>query len=241
MMKRTYVIIIILLLGCLLCIDEKIYAMESLGFATEEMPVDEIELFLNNVNISPFFAEPSKESIKCFDVNKNGMIAIGTEKGSDKRVCIYSDTGIFQYGYRFQTDGSFGVEFDGEVLKIYFVRSDVSVSINPVGEVQDVSRICETSENNTYWNQYVRATSRTVGEYQYILKNDIGILGMFASSYSQLYQVDRVDNEKLIYDANSFQFYDMLIKFVGIIVFVSMVAVAIIKEFKKLQKEGMKR
>ena len=97
------------------------------------------------------------------------MLAIGTGEGSDKMIAIYSDAGIFQYGYRFYTDGSFGVELSNEELKIYFVRSDVAVSINFLGEIQYVSRICDTSKNNTYWNQYVRARSRSVGEYQYVL------------------------------------------------------------------------
>ena len=66
-------------------------------------------------------------------------------------------------------------------------------------------------------------------------------MGIFASTYSQLYKIDRLDNELLVYDANSFQFFNILIIFIGIIVFVSIVTVVIIKEFKKLQRENINK
>ena len=238
-MKRVYICLLILLFGTLCGSNISVYAMETQGFETEEMSINDIELFLGNVNLFLLNAEPSKKPIKCFDVNEQGMIAIGTQEGSNKTIAIYSEAGIFQYGYRFQTDGSFGVELSNEELKIYFVRSDVAVSINLLGEIQYVSRICDTSENNTYWNRYVRATSRSVGEYQYVLKNDVGILGIFASTYSQLYRTDSLGNEQLIYNANSIQFFNILIMFFGILVFVCIVVTVIIKEFKKLQRENI--
>lgn len=236
-MKRVYICLLILLFEILCGSKTSVYAMETQGFETEEMSINDIELFLGNVNLLLLNTEPSKKPIKCFDVNEQGIMAIGTEDGNDKTIAIYSDAGIFQYGYRFHTDGSFGVELSNEELAIYFVRSDVAVSINLLGEIQYVSRICDTSENNTYWNRYVRATSRSVGEYQYVLRNDIGILGIFASTYSQLYRTDGLGNEQLIYNANSIQFFHILIIFLAILVFVSIVLIVIIKEFKKLQRK----
>lgn len=237
-MKRIYMFLIILLFGCICGSNTSVYAMEMNEFETEEMSINDIEMFLDNVNFSLFNTEPSKRPIKCFDVNEHGMIAIGTENGNDKTISIYSDNGVFQYGYGFQVDGSYGLELNNEDLKIYFVRSDVAISISLSGEIKNVSKICDTSENNTYWNQYVRATSRKKGDYQYILKNDIGILGIFASTYSQLFRIDSLGNEQLIYNANSFQFFNILIMFLGILTFVCIVAIVIIKEFKKLQKEN---
>ena len=236
-MKRVYIGLLILLFGILCGSKTSVYAMETQGFEMKEMSINDIELFLGNVNLLLLNTEPSKKPIKCFDVNEQGIMAIGTEDGNEKTIAIYSDAGIFQYGYRFHTDGSFGVELSNEELSIYFVRSDVAVSINLLGEIQYVSRICDTSKNNTYWNRYVRATSRNVGEYQYVLKNDIGILGIFASTYSQLYRTDNLGNEQLIYNANSIQFFHILIIFLGILVFASIVLIVIIKEFKKLQRK----
>lgn len=237
-MKGIYWIWISILSVCLFCISIQAYADERQGFVTEEMSIDERERVLTNINLSLSNVEFSKKAIVCFDVNEQGLVAIGTEEGEHKTVCIYSDTGNFQYGYRFETSGSFGVELNDEVLNIYFVRGDIIVSIDSRGEIQNVSRICDTSENNTYWNKFVRATHRDIGNYQYVLKNDVGILGIFASSYSQLYRIDENGNQLLIYDANTIQFFNMLISFWGILLFISIVVVAIIKELKKLQKEN---
>lgn len=230
--RCIYMFWVILLFGCICVKNTRVYAMDIKEFATEEMSITDSELFLDNVNLNLLNIEPSKRPIRCFDVNEHGMLAIGTEEGSNKTIAIYSDTGIFQYGYRFYTDGSFDVELSNEELKIYFVRSDVAVSMNFSGEIQYVSRICDTSENNTYWNQYVRARSRSVGEYQYVLKNDIGILGIFTSTYSQIYRIDRSGNEQLIYNVNLSQFISVLTMFLGILFFICIVAVIIIKEFK---------
>lgn len=236
MMKRTQVFIIICLFGCLLNVNKKVYATETFGLVTEEMQADEIALFLNNVNISVFSIEPEKKPIKCFDVNQNGMIAIGTANDNNKMVCIYSDTGNFQYGYKFKSAGSFDIELNDDILKLYFLKSDVSVSINATGEIQNVSRICNIMENDAYLNRYVKVTNKNVGEYRYVLKNNIGILGLFLSEYSKLYQVDRLNNEKLIYEVNPVHFLYILIMFLGIIVFVSITALVMINEFEKLKK-----
>lgn len=237
-MKRVYMFLIILLFGCICWSNTSVYAMRISGFETEEMSMNDIESFLDNINLFLVNTEPSQKPIKCFDANAQGMIAIGTEDGNNKAIAIYSDNGSFQYGYRFQTEGSYGIELNNEELKIYFVRNDVAISISISGELKNVSRICDTPENNTYWNRYVRATSRNKGEYVYALKNDVGILGIFASSYSQLYRIDSLGNEQLIYNANSFQFFNILIMFLGILVFVCIVVIVIIKEFKKLQREN---
>lgn len=60
------------------------FAMET-GFLTEEMTQDEIERFFNNGNITMFTSEPIKDEIVCFDVSDDGMIAIGTENGDEKK------------------------------------------------------------------------------------------------------------------------------------------------------------
>ena len=238
-MSRTSVLLVIIILGCIFSGSKCVYAMDSSGFVTEELSEDERELFLNNVNISMLNTEPRKAPIVCFDVNQNGMIAIGTENGSNKIICVYSENGIFQYGYRYETYGSFRIEWDNEIVNIYDVRSDVSISINPAGKIENILKICNTSENNSYWNQLDKATSRKVGDYQYVLKNNIGFMGIFASTYSQLYKVDNHGNKLLIYDVNSFQFFRILIYFVGIAVFASIVIIGVIKEFKKAQRENV--
>ncbi len=66
------------------------------------------------------------------------MVAIGCGNSESQTVCIYTNDGVFKYGYSFKCSGSFGIEFDKSVLNIYLVRSDVAIAVNSVGEVESV-------------------------------------------------------------------------------------------------------
>lgn len=127
---------------------------------------------------------------------------------------------------------------NNQILNIYFVRSDVAVSINSKGELVNIAKISNTIENNTYWNQSVRTVKKTVGDEEYFLKNDIGFLGIFSSSYSQLYKIDASGEKHLLYDVNTHQFIRSIMMFIGVIVFACIVLGVIIREFKKLQMEN---
>ena len=209
----------------------------NMGFSTEVLPEDDIDTFLKNINISFFEDEPSKTGIKCFDVNENGVIAIGCSSSDIKTVCIYTNDGDFQYGYRFNCSGDFGVELYNDNLIVYFVRSDVAIMVNSMGKVESILKIKNTSENNYYWNHFVFSTKRKVGDMEYMLRNDMGVFNLFALSYSQLWKTDATGNEQLIYDANSTQLFYVLMMFFGVLVSVGVVAVIITKEFRKKGKK----
>ena len=87
------------------------------GFHTELLPEDDINTLLKNVNITMLTDEPPKKPIECFDVNENALIAIGCSSSENKTVCIYSNEGVFQYGFSFKCSGTFGIEFDKSTIK----------------------------------------------------------------------------------------------------------------------------
>ncbi len=60
-------------------------------------------------------------------------------------------------------------------------------------------------QNNSYWNDSVFSTIRKVGDVEYRLKNDMGILNILASSYSQLIVVNSAGEGTILYDVNSSQ------------------------------------
>lgn len=236
---RSIRFILTTLLILFLLINEgiEVLAMNT-GFSTQSLPEDDIDTFLNNVNISILAEEPPKKAIKCFDVNESGAIAIGSSNFEHKTICIYTDKGDFKYGYSFECSGSFGIEFDNNDLIIYFVRSDVAVAVNPIGEVESVLRIQNTIENNDYWNKCVFSTKRKIGDTEYFLKNDMGILNLFASSYSQLITANKYGEESIIYDVNSAQLSNMVVAVSGVIVFISLVVAVLIRQFIKLNRHA---
>lgn len=201
------------------------------GFAKELLPKKDTETFLENFNISLITVEPERKAIKCFDVGETGTIAIGCSDSEDKTVCIYANGCEFQYGYSFKSTGSFGIELDENNLIIYLVRSDIALSVNSTGNIESVMKIKNTIENNTYWNQDVFATKRKSGDDEYSLANDMGILNMFASSYSQLIVTNKNGKKNIIYDVNSAQCLRMIVIVVCVSIFVSIALSILIRQF----------
>ncbi|MBE6686110.1 MAG: hypothetical protein E7591_02650 [Ruminococcaceae bacterium] len=235
LIRHIFTIILTLLL--LVFGGVEVLAMNT-GFSTESLPEDDMNTLLKNVNISMLTDEPPKKTIECFAVNEDGVIAIGCNSSENKVVCIYTSDGVFQYGYSFKCSGNFGIEFDKSVLNIYLVRSDIAIAVNSVGEVESILKIQNTSENNSYWNDCVFSTRRKIGDTEYFLKNDMGILNVFASSYSQLIITNKYGEESIIYDVNSAQFSNMVVVVGGVIVFICLVVAVVIWQFIKLKRNA---
>ena len=75
-----------------------------------------------------------------------------------------------------------------------------------------------------------------IRDVEYVLKNDIGVFNLFASSYSQLIITDESGKENIIYDVSSEQFLNMLVAFIGALVFMCLVASVVIREVIKLKR-----
>lgn len=206
------------------------------GFKTDQLPNEEKNMFIANINVLSIDEDPVKKPITCIDVNSNRLIAIGQNTSDRKIICIYSNEGVFQYGYTFNCNGDFGVEWDEENLNIYFVRSSVIVSVTPRGEVLDVFEVPNTIENNSYVNHYIRSTRKTIGDTEYVVGNNLGILNLFAPSYSQIVAKDSAGAESVIYDVGSMQLSNMIVTIGIICMFVSVAIAAIAWKFIKLRR-----
>ena len=208
------------------------------GFEISDLPENEINDFISNVNLWVINDEPDKQSISCFDVNKSGLVAIGQGAFERKTVCVYSSTGDFQYGYTFNSSGSFGLEWDAENLNIYFYRSSVIISVTPTGEIVDVFEVEDSKENNSYVNKFIHATERTVGSTEYCIRNNMGIiLNFIAPSYSQIVIKDADGAENIIYDVNSMQLAKMITVIVIVCIFVGTAIGIIVRRFSKYRKK----
>ena len=204
------------------------------GFDTCQLPDEEKDSFLTNVSFSLISEEPVKTTFECFDVNSNELIAIGQNTSDRKTICVYSNEGCFQYGYTFNCSGSFGVEWDSENLNVYFARSSVIVSISPSGEVIDAFEVQNTVENNSYFNNFMRSTQRTIGNAEYLIGNNLGILNVLTTSYSQI-TVKNAGYENIIYDASSMQFSRVI---VTTVIFCVALVVAIVLVLLRLKKKA---
>lgn len=216
-LARTFFVVVILLL-----LHNGVVSVSAMntGFSTQLLPTTDRDLFLKNINITVLSDEPNKKAIECFSVNKNGNIAIGYSNGNNKTICIYAADGNFQYGYSFNCSGNFGVELYDDILNVYFVRSDIALSLYPTGEVENILKILNTSDNNKYWNDYVFSTKQVVDDCEYILKNDAGILNGFSSSYSQLIKVNIHNQEELVVYNATPGYFSSIVVFVLVFMFI---------------------
>ncbi|MCI8332183.1 MAG: hypothetical protein HFE78_05105 [Clostridiales bacterium] len=229
---RTYILILFIMLLLAHHGIGNVTAMET-GFTTEAISEEAKDRIISNVNISLLTVEPRKEAICCFDVSENGMIAIGSDISEKKTISIYTEDGIFQYGYTYKDPGIYGIEWDKDNLIIYSVRGNFAVLVDPTGEVKEIRDIPLTTENDRYWHKVVFAKRRSVEDTQYILTYDFGILNMVASSYTRLVIVKPDGEETMFYDVNEIQFLKVIIVFIGVVFLIGIVISGIIKEIKK--------
>ena len=170
------------------------------GFETEDMPDERKNEFLSDIDLQVLSKESyNKNRIECFDVNSKGMVAIGMSKAPHHRtICVYSSDGVFQYGYTFKSNGSFGIEWDGDNLNIYLVRSMGMVSLSNSGYLKGACVIKDTFENIKYENNVIFADEKIVDGVTYRLKNTYGILDPFSKPVSQVIRISENGKEKVI-------------------------------------------
>ncbi len=239
-MKYLRYVLTILLTLVILCMGMQISAIDT-GFATKEMPQNQKENFLNNVAITLITEEPQKRPVKCFSVNEGGLIALGSDNRSydDCKVCVYTDKGVFLYGYEFNCLGSFYLEFSGDTVIIYFVRSDVVVAVDSAGKIAGVEEILDTTENIYYMND-LDDSVLNVGDTRYRIKNDIGILGIFAGSYSQVVVTEAGGEERIIYDVSDAQFVKAILIMLFVLVFAGIAVCGLLIILPKTIREAQK-
>lgn len=217
--------------------DTQMVRASANGFSTKELSDEEQRKILNNIHISILDKIPRKAAIKCFDVNENGLIAIGSSDSEKKTICIYSAEGIFLYGYQFSTPGSFGLAWENDSIIIYFVRSALAVTVNASGEVENILRIEETPENSAYRRDVVFSTTRVVGDYEYIIKNDGGILDFFAATYSKLVVINGAGEENIIYDVSSELSIKRTIILIAVVLYIGVAVIVLARQIIKLRRE----
>lgn len=225
-----YLLFLSLLFIIALANVSEVNAMNT-GFQVTPLPTGEKTDFATNVNIQLISEEPPKQPIVCFDVNDNGLIAIGQKTSHPPKICVYSSEGIFQYGYTFECVGNFYVEWDKETINIYFVRDDMIVSVNPSGKILDVCRVDATDENISFKKILSQNTQKTVNETKYYIRNHLGIFNLFASSYSQMVIQDGSGAENIIYDVNSKQYVKMVVTAILVCAFVVVAVVVVSRQF----------
>lgn len=201
-MKKRSCLLIGMLLAFVLISAQGVRAVPN-DLVTEELSSEEIEHFVESISVQLLTEQPLREAICCFDVSPDGLIAIGHDNGDDRVVEVLSEKGEFCYGFSFSSQGSFGLIWQGKELSVYFVRSDTVAFIDKDGTVSRVVRIRDSFGSNNDLYAEVFSPRKQAGGCIYELRNDMGVLNLFAISYSKLVCMDANGNSVTVYDANS--------------------------------------
>ena len=236
-MKKTFLMICVFLFGIIIIQNGMISASAlNTGFAVADISEEEQEKIEGNLQLKLITSEPTKYSVACFDVREDGMLVIGCDAGRYKKtICVYNQ-GEFQYGYTFRSAGAFYVEWDGDLINLYTVRSGLAISIDANGQILQMSEIEDTYANTLYWYD-VQANEKSVQGHTYAIQNDLGILNLFAMGYSQLTSTNADGQATVLYDARTIVFAQSLLTTVFVLVLVVAVVIGVTKEFIKCRRE----
>ena len=222
-----------LLLFCIVILtffDSKVYGSSyDLGIITEPVSEEQKESIISGTDISIITNGEIEEAIACFDVSERGTIAIGFDTQPRAKVYLYDANGNFLYGYEFNCEGSYGIEFVGDNLSIFFVRGDYIEIYNEKGENLGVWRVLNVEQNQTWRSNIINCTEKTVDENRYHLERDVGLT---VRSYSRLIRTDVQGQQYVIYDVSAKHNFLVIAGGIVIVLFMTVVAIGVFRKLK---------
>lgn len=169
------------------------------GFSTEEMSEADANHAIAVTSLSLLTEEPQLLYMTGFDVNETKIAIEQNGYDTQKTISVYSHDGQFLYGYAFESMGSYGVEWDGDNLNIYFVRGGLIISVDPTGKIIDVKDVPDTSENDAYYRNSMELTERTVNGTTYTIRKDKALTAF----YSSLEATDQNGETRILFESET--------------------------------------
>lgn len=226
-MNQNRIVIALLLLPAIMCVMLTCVPLLAHASNSQNELVSQIEEALD---ISVFYHNESERLIKCFDVNENGFYAIGCK---DNTIHIFNSDGIFQYGYRFTIDGTYGIDLKENNIIIYLGRSNTAVEVNSAGECVAAETIHFSKD---MVDNIINRTYKQIENTHYYLERDIGI---FNGDYSRLVKNDETGNQIILYDVTTLGYFAGICHYLLLSIFPIAGIVFIIKATKSEDKHNL--
>ena len=171
-------------------------------------------------------------AVNCFDVRDNHELVVGVDCGGSAIIAVFDSSGNFQYGFQKKKQGSFRVMWIGDSIAYYSIRSNLLFRIDENGEITDVCRVANTTENSIYDRQVLQSATREVGSTTYRMTNDYVFADALPGSFKKITKTD-VESTTVIYDASSNQHVRMMVGVVGFFMLSSFIAWCIVVGVKR--------
>lgn len=181
------------------------------------------------LNISVFHEKGTDLLIKCFDVSETGCYAIGYKNNT---IHVYDSLGKFQFGYRFDTDGTYGIALKENSIVIYLGRSNIAVEIDPAGKCVDAEKIYFSKD---IVDNVMNRTNKQIGNAYYYLERDIGI---FNGDYSRLVRIDETGTKTFLYDVTTRGYFAGVFHYIVLGIFPIASIIFITNKVKKEKRES---
>lgn len=146
-----------------------------LGFVTEDVSETDKAAVLNRMDLDTVQDDSYRAGIQCFAVDQNGRYALAVGKGSNCRIYVYDQKGMFLYGYAFTSDGDYGIEFHQDNLGIYFVRGNTIAIFDDSGICTEIYQALDIVSNYSRAKEILNRTHKSMHGREYRLERDMDI------------------------------------------------------------------
>ena len=232
-MKYQKIVFILNLFFALLILTPVPISAKEPIFQIETADEHTKQSILSNLGIIVLSQEPSQNPIVCFDVNENGLLVLGSRIATQNTIAVYTHDGIFQYGYQFESNGDFAIEWANDCVAIYLARSNVKLVIDQAGNCKEMYTILDPA-----WFSKICVSQRAIGNCLYEMRNNMGIFNFLASSYSQLVMTDADGLTIILYDAHDSHIIKIIFVFAFVLLLVGIALGTIISPIIKANKNN---
>lgn len=218
-LKRCILFVVLAVLMCF-------YLMQGVN-ACHDVPVEQLSAqeqdeCMQRLQISYSDTEPKNDTFSCYDVHKDGTIAVlfrlGLYKGYE--IGIYTSSMAFCHCITLYTEGAVHIEWDEDGnLRIFLIRASLAVTVDVYGECVAIQRIAAL-DSPRYMCYRITDRVDTNGN-RYIAKNDTGFPNL-SGVFSKIIRVNETGTEQVLYDVTSLHRSKAIAILITVIFFVAM-------------------
>lgn len=227
---HKYLIMTMCMVVLILFLGISVNAESRYGFETTDLSPDEINQIWNSIKVrslpETLSLDEMSTSIVSFDVSESENILIGLK---NNRLIVLDNNKELLYGFQFSNDGSFYVRWEGDNILLLLVRGAIIVEFSTNGQLINMIEADDRSiENNNLWNQIRDRDKISINDSVYLVRNQMGFLNFFSSSYSQLVKKDIDGKEMVIYDVSTVHATKTAVMLIAVLLFWGLIISVII-------------
>lgn len=233
---KNYAVCCMLVLLMIFAVMLPCFAADT-GLLADELLEEDIAAVFAKLKLETINQPTINTGFSCFDVNQTGTYALGFGHGQRDCVLVYDPNGVYLYGFSFKNNGSLGLEWNGETLILYLLRSDLAVEVDANGNCVAIKKIQNSVHNSQYINNTIFANKRIINGATYsaehwLINNEL----LHWGSYSRLVKNIPNGDKVTLFDQTNHQITKLVILLIGMTLLFSALAAAIVHKTKQKER-----